>query len=160
MQIYTIWFDNYISYHWNQSYLSIVFSSCCRISSTNHCGYRTLMFGPLECAEHPVLDRVVLQNCIVVNEVFVSISMVTLYIYSEYVSFGADNPVYIFKNATPPCPQVWRRTFFLASFSDSSASLLPTWTISPSLEEEEVTWCVQVLMSWSSLRIADKNQTR
>ena len=64
------------------------------------------------------------------------------------------------RTPTPPCPQVWRRTFFLASLSNSSASLLPNRTISPSHEEEGVTWCVQVPMSWRSLRIADKNQTR
>ena len=30
------------------SYNPAAFSSCCRISSANHCGCRTLMFGPLE----------------------------------------------------------------------------------------------------------------
>lgn len=32
----------------NYSYILAAFSSCCLISSANHSGSRTLMFGPLE----------------------------------------------------------------------------------------------------------------
>ena len=40
------------------SYNPTAFSSCCRISSANHCGYRTLMLGPPESIRPAVMDAV------------------------------------------------------------------------------------------------------